>query len=534
LTVDIASGNVMLAHALLLRPSGRRTDSRLFATEQLGLSYIASVARSHGLSVRIIDGFLEPERYEQLLSEIKTGDYFVIGYPIYQETLRRVAKDVDKLRARGVSTHVTVGNHLATFCAEEILTEFKQFDSAIRGEGEETFSELVQSITSDLNIEQILGLTSRIANRIVAAPPRPNSVSLDDFPFPARDTLALVMERGNAPLIYGSRGCYAKCSFCSVHEFFRASPNGMWRGRSASNIVDEIEYLHTEFGATEFAFADEQFMGFGEEGRLRALALASEILHRNLKVKWYIETRSSDVSYEIFKILREAGLRAVFMGIESGYEPTLVKSFKKGIRTSQHLQAVEILKRLELLASVGFIMFQPKSSFQEIRTNLDFLEAIECAEVTTLTTKLRVYAGTIIQRQLQMSGKLSGTYYNYDWEFEEPIVGDLFSIVLESADTLSTSYNEFARIRRSGILTYSECLSLQRAMNVKPFEIVRDTIRALEGSPNEREEIRIDARKRFIEACDSYIRLVKFVETIAKKRTQSGKETRMAAPMSLC
>ena len=524
----------MLGHALLLRPCGRKTDSRLFATEQLGLSYLAAVARSRGLSVSIIDGFLEPARYRQVLSEIKTEDYFVIGYPVYQETIQRVAKDVDKLRARGVRSHVTVGNHLATFCAEELLSDFKQFDSAIRGEGEETFSELVESIASDSNIERICGLTFRRENQIIAGRPRPNSLCLDAFPFPARDTLPLVMQQGNAPLIYGSRGCYAKCSFCSVHEFFSASPNGGWRGRSPSNIVDEIEYLHTEFGAIDFAFADEQFMGFGEEGRSRAVAIASEILHRDLKVNWFIETRSSDVSYEIFKILREAGLRAVFMGLESGYEPTLVKSFKKGIRTSQHLRAVEILKELEILASVGFIMFQPQSSFEEIRADLDFLEAIGCAEVTTLSTKLRIYAGTIMQRQLQMCGTLKGTYYSYDWDFEDLRVGKLFSIVIASADTLSTSYNEFARIRRSGTLTYSECLSLQRAMNAEPIKIVRDTILALEGSPDDIEYIIVEARKRFVRACDDYIFLVKFVGTIAQKRIQSGKETRMSAPMSLC
>ena len=114
-------------------------------------------------------------------------------------------------------------------------------------------------------------------------------------------------------------------------------------------------------------------------------------------------------------------------------------------------------------------MFQPSSSFEEIRANLDFLEAIECAEVTTLSTKLRIYAGTIMQRQLQIGGKLKGTYYNYNWEFEDPRMGHLFSIILASADTLSTSYNEFARIRRAGLLTYSESLSLQRAMNTGQF-----------------------------------------------------------------
>ena len=82
----------MKADVLLLRPPGKKTDSRLFAMEQLGLSYIAAVARGNGLAVEIIDGFLEPGRYHDLLSTIGTHDYHLIGYPIYHETLQRVAK----------------------------------------------------------------------------------------------------------------------------------------------------------------------------------------------------------------------------------------------------------------------------------------------------------------------------------------------------------------------------------------------------------------------------------------------------------
>src|SRR5215469_7188013 len=126
----------MKADVLLLRPPGKKTDSRLFAMEQLGLSYIAAVARRSGLAVDIIDGFLEPERYRDLLSTIATRDYHLIGYPIYQETLERVVSDVTVIRQRGVTSHITVGNYLATLQSEQILQEFPVFDSAIRGEGE--------------------------------------------------------------------------------------------------------------------------------------------------------------------------------------------------------------------------------------------------------------------------------------------------------------------------------------------------------------------------------------------------------------
>ena len=75
------------------------------------------------------------------------------------------------------------------------------------------------------------------------------------------------------------------------------------------------------YGVSQFAFADEQFMGHGTSGRERALGIAQQLLRRNLHFDWYFETRSSDVDRETFSVLRDAGLRAVFMGIESGYDP---------------------------------------------------------------------------------------------------------------------------------------------------------------------------------------------------------------------
>jgi len=124
-----------------------------------------------------------------------------------------------------------------------------------------------------------------------------------------------------------------------------------------------MEQLIDRFGVSEFAFADEQFLGHGTSSTNRAIAIADEILRRGLNCKWYMETRSSDVSLPLFRKLRESGLRAVFMGIESGFDPAL-KSLNKGIRASQHMKAIEVLKELEILPSIGFIMFRPETTIE--------------------------------------------------------------------------------------------------------------------------------------------------------------------------
>lgn len=522
----------MKADVLLLRPPGKKTDSRLFAMEQLGLSYIAAVARRNGLAVDIIDGFLEPERYLNLLSTIDTQDYHLIGYPIYHETLQRVASDVALMRQQGVKSHITVGNYLATLYSEQILQEFPVFDSAIRGEGEFGITELAQRIASGEDLSTVAGLTYRRRSEVVLNPPRPNLQDLDALPFPARDTLPLVLSAGNAPLIYSSRGCNARCEYCSVHKFYRSSPHGFWRARSPKNVVDEMEQLAEEFGATEFAFADEQFMGHGEKGVQRALGIAEELMRRRVDFHWYIETRSSDVTLSVFARLREAGLRAVFMGVESGYNPAL-QAFKKGLTVDQHRRALEVLKTLHIVPIIGFIMFRPETTLEELQVNLAFLEEIACGEITALITQLKVYAGTDLEQSLRRTNRLQGSYSHYGWQFVDPRVAECFDVVMTAAQSLATSYNEFARIRRLGILTYDEALGLQRVMNSGPIAITRNIIKGVAEDGLAASELIPSARLQFDEACEDFLAVLRFAEVVAGRRQLRNGLT-LLNPMSLC
>ncbi|MBS1913074.1 MAG: cobalamin-dependent protein [Bacteroidetes bacterium] len=500
--------------------------------EQLGLAYLAAVARADGFTVEIIDGFLEPERYDARLAAMGPGDYMLIGYPVYQETVRRVAADVRALRERGLTTHVTVGNYLATLHGQRILEDYPEFDSAIRGEGEYAVTELLHALRGDRRPEDIPGLVHRAGGGIVANPPRPNAGDLDTIPFPSRDTLPLVLKAGNAPLIYSSRGCNACCEFCSVHKYYNASPGGRWRGRSPANVVNEIEFLMRTFGVTEFAFADEQFMGHGGSGRDRAIGIADEIIRRELKVRWYIETRSADVFPAVFGRMKEAGLASVFMGVESGYDPAL-RALRKGLLVLNHVQAIRTLLDLEILPSIGFIMFRPESTFDELRYNLDFLEEIGCGELTALATIAKVYTGTDLESRLLGEGMLQGDYRKYRWKFRDPGMNDCCTLFMENADLFSVMYNEFAEIRRSESLSFAECRSLQRFMNHAPIAILRDAVNTIEREAHCPDDLRSDVRTRLLDAAQEFLRLLRFTTAISEERVVDD-GFRLLNPMALC
>ena len=162
--------------------------------EQLGLGYIAASARVRGFSAEILDGFLEPDRYRERLETLHTGHYRLIGYPIYVESLKRVARDVATLRTRSVTTHVTVGNYVATLAPDDILRHYVQFDSVVRGEGEATVCDLLSALRGECGIDNVAGLSYRKDGEVRHNASRPNVRDIDTLPFPARDSLPLVLK----------------------------------------------------------------------------------------------------------------------------------------------------------------------------------------------------------------------------------------------------------------------------------------------------------------------------------------------------
>ena len=293
-----------------------------------------------------------------------------------------------------------------------------------------------------------------------------------------------------------------------------------------------METLLKDFGVREFAFADEQFMGHGSSGRDRALGIAAEILRRRLEVNWYVETRASSVSLDVFAVLRDAGLRVVFMGLESGYNPTLQR-FRKGLSINTSLEAVRILRQLEIIPSGGFIMFHPNTSLEELRANVDFLDETGCVEVTALTTELRLYPGTNLSEELRRAEMADDSWRMGTWDCVDPRVEFCRRVLFSASRLLSAAFNEFAALRRRGILTFTETTELQRALNVGPLRVVRELLQRLESGSSPDQELEAWSMSAFENVVASFFYTLRFV-TVLAERPRDLRAVRLLSPMYLC
>lgn len=406
-------------------------------SENLGLGYLASTLRLDGTEVEIIDANLFGLPAPQIPNHAKQGGYDLVGISVpFQSVIDESLQIAQLAREAWPKAHITVGGHFPTFRDKAILVASSSIDSVVRGDGEDTLVALCKAIRLKTGFDLITGLTFRdSAGRIVVNIPRPPRESLDALPWPARDTLKSVQQLHHPwpTQICSSRGCYASCTFCDIRSFYGRT----WRARDPKPLVDEIQWLHANYGSEVFRFTDDEFIGpkpgKGQHGPTRARNIAKEIIDRGLEIDLMIDARPESVDYELFSYLKEAGVVDCLVGIESGVD-RILKLYNKGATVSKNTAAITTLRNLGISLNLGFIMFDPRMTMTELKQNYCFLCDHDVVTIDSLRSWLWPLYGTAVIDQLRDGGLvISETLGDLTYRFADPRVGCIFNFICECA-----------------------------------------------------------------------------------------------------
>lgn len=398
--------------------------------ENLGTRYLAAMLRQHGYSVELAP-FSTAEDTDAVVRRAQWTRPRLVGLSIiFQYRAPEFLKLASELRRFLPKTHITAGGHFPTFAAFELLRDYPALDSVVRGEGELTLLELTQKLDSPEDWHTVLGLSFRRDGQVVENPPRPLIADLDCLPFPARDTPPQHhLGIGFSPVV-GSRGCYRDCAFCSIRSFYRASQGKIQRFRSVPNLVDEMEMLYHTFGVRFFIFNDDEWFPAGKARLARVATLEGELQRRGLDVIMSIKCRADDVTEDLFRRLLDMGVVRAYVGVESGSDHSL-RTLNKRTTVAQNRQALEALHKVGMLADFGLIFFDPESTVEDIRANLDFFHEMAGEGQAPLSFgRMEVYAGTPILDRLQREGRLTGNYLAWNYTIPDPRVEMLFRLMI--------------------------------------------------------------------------------------------------------
>ncbi|MEN6356448.1 MAG: radical SAM protein [Armatimonadota bacterium] len=399
---------------LLLHPPAL-SEIAGYTSESLGIGYMAAVLRREGHEVEVLDAQLQRLSVKSIIREVLARDFDCLGITAmhkHRVSLTAVARAV---RAHKKNATVVAGGYLPTLAAEQLLQICPEISVLARGEGENVAPELFGRIARGQDWRDVPGIAYLQDGIPVLNPMPPLIKDLDSIPFPARDALSQSPEFDMAA-ISSSRGCYHRCSFCSVNSFFALSGGHAARFRSAENVVDELESVVASTGLRKFVFVDDDFIGPGEKSRERAIKIVEGIRDRKLDITFTIDCRADEIDEDVLKLLKEAGLTCVFVGIESGVQRSL-DTFNKQITVVQNRRALDVLKKLDLQVELGFILFDPYTTIEELQENMKFMR--ELGQVAPVH-RIELFQGVPLVEQLRADGLLIEKGIKLDYKFKDP------------------------------------------------------------------------------------------------------------------
>jgi anaerobic magnesium-protoporphyrin IX monomethyl ester cyclase len=467
----------------------------------LGMGYLAAVLDQRGRTAEMIDIRDGPEA---IAKRLISRQPLVVGFSlIFQYFLPQYRRLASFLRQVGIRSHFTIGGHYPSLCHDELLRNFPELDSVVRYEGELTLTDLVERLAAGDDWRQTPGIAYLREEQVVVTEPRALVHDLDSLPFPHRPKQPERIGGFNTLPLLASRGCARRCSFCSIHTFYRTAPGKVVRVRKPANVIEEMLQLQRDFNVRVFLFQDDDFPLWGNAGRRWADELAQRLHDSGLPrtAVWKISCRGEYVEPELFSRLRDAGLFLVYMGIESGVEQGL-KILHKEMTVEENLAAVRTLKQIGILFSYGFMLFDPSSTFESIRENLGFLRQI-VGDGSAAATFCRMlpYGGTPIRDLLMREGRLRGDLTHPDYDFLDVRLNEYHRVLSQAvrpwihnfglSNELNYAWDEFTTVTRlvpgvTGSEGYAADLrALTRDSNQRLFRLVEESSLAFEhGDPN--------------------------------------------------
>lgn len=365
----------------------------------LGIGYIAaSIEEKQKYKLKVLDCLIEGDlagypykdkqiRYglsdEQIRKEIEEFNPDIIGVSCLfaamekdTATIFSIAKSINK------NIKTILGGANASSGGKHFIETHEECDFVLMGEGDVTFIELIEAIKLGQGFDKIGGLMYKEKDSVKIVPKTEYIENLDSVAFPARHLLPMskYLELATAHASYknkpftamiSSRGCPAKCSFCSLANHWGKRQ----RKRSAKNILDEIELLIKNYGIKEIHFEDDNLTA----DRKRAFEIFDGMIERNFNISWVVPSGMAVFSLdeELLTKMKESGCYSVSLAIENANQDILTKLMNKPVNLDKVKPLVKKIRELGMDARGFFILGFPGETKADMERTIQFAKEIE-------------------------------------------------------------------------------------------------------------------------------------------------------------
>ncbi len=379
-----------------------------------GLAIISSCMKQHGLNVFCLNPNHDCVDFEQQLSDFITiNNINTICTGGMSKNFKEINEVLEISKKINPNIINIVGGTLITSNPKVILSNIKNIDYGVIGEGEETIIEIADALINGQDASDIKGLAYFKGNEYIVTASRSPIANLDAIPFPDYEafkyneyiklfdhhmsdyvTLTLV-DHARFGNILGSRSCPYSCTFC-YHSLGKK-----YRQRSLDSIFKELDYLVENYNINVLALTDDLF----SFDKIRMLEFANRIKPYN--IKWWASFRVPDIDVHTLIVMKDSGMISVCLGIES-FNDKILSSMKKHTTKTQVETALKLVHEGKLSIQGNLIFGDPEENEETIKETVDFLNTH--TEYGLIQSMLGVYPYSEIYQLAVERGKIKDEF----------------------------------------------------------------------------------------------------------------------------
>ncbi len=361
----------LLPMIVLYNPKATKTRNRRFP-----LSILAIAALLEGREeFAIVDGNLDPHPTESIAALMRNHPVELLAVTVMPgpQTLGAV-NSCSEIRRRFPHVPIVWGGYFASNYTKAALNA-GYVDFAVRGQGEQTFSELLEAIRGKRELKSILGLSYKELDGTQRNNPERPMRNPGDFPWYPYHRISA--EKYLLPTFLGRRtavhqasiGCPFRCNFCGVVTFSGSRE----KMESPARTEQILRHLASTYGVDAVQFYDNNFFLREDYARELADRIAP------LKMRWWCEARIDIMmrySDATLDAIRRAGCAMIFFGAESGSNQVL-KEMNKDLCAEDTLALASRIRRFNIIPEFSIIFGNPKDPVGDTRDCIKFIRQLK-------------------------------------------------------------------------------------------------------------------------------------------------------------
>jgi radical SAM superfamily enzyme YgiQ (UPF0313 family) len=210
-----------------------------------------------------------------------------------------------------------------------------------------------------------------------------------------------------------SRGCPYDCEFCDITVLYGRKP----RTKTKEQVIAELDAIYLAGWRGPVFFVDDNFIGNKTKLKKEILPTIIEWMQKR-KNPFYFNTEASinlADDNNLMQLMVKAGFEAVFIGIESPNEKSLIECNKKQNANRDLILSVKKIQESGLEVQGGFIVGFDNDHPKIFEELTNFIQ--KSGIVTAMVGLLNAPKGTNLQKRLHDEGRMLSDFTGNNTDF---------------------------------------------------------------------------------------------------------------------